>query len=102
MGPAAPTATLAEHRRMSEAPKRRWFHYGEPWGLLAKNNPEATGWSVARRAAIFGVTYPWLYAAYIYFRQESMGDWPLKIAVCIVGFAALGALAEWQKNSVPD
>ncbi len=87
---------------MTPAPQRRWFHYGEPWGLWVKDNPKATRCSVTRRAAIFGVTYPWLYAALIYSRQEPTPDWPLKIAVCIVGFAALGALAEWQKNSCPD
>jgi hypothetical protein len=82
------------------APKRRWFRYGEPWGLLARDNPSATWKSVARRALLFGVTYPWLYAVVIYFRDEPTPHWPAKLAACAIGFMAIGALAEWQRDAI--
>src|SRR4051794_17071332 len=37
---------------MTRAPKRRWFWFGEPWGLLAKTNPKATTSSILRRAIV--------------------------------------------------
>ena len=87
---------------MREDPTRRsrWFKYGEPWGLMANANPNATKWTVLRRAALYGVTYPWLYAALICFRDEPTPDWPLKLAACAAVFSAIGALVEWQRNAI--
>ncbi len=82
--------------------KCRWLQYGEPCGLLAKASSTATSWSVARRAVLYGITYPWFYAALIYFRDEPTPNWHLKLTGCILAFMAFGALAEWQRDVVPE
>jgi hypothetical protein len=79
-----------------EERKGRWFHYGEPWGFFKKTRPTATGWSVVRSAFLYGLTFPWLYVALIYFREEPTPDWQWKLAGCAVVFGLLGALFEWQ------
>jgi hypothetical protein len=84
------------------APNRRWFRHGEPWGLLAKANSSATPWSVVRRAILFGVTFPWVYAAIIYFRNEPTPNWPWKLVGCTLVCMGVGALSEWQRDVLPE
>jgi hypothetical protein len=104
MGTSVGANRLAKrtYQAMTPSPNRRWFRFGEPWGLLAKANAKATPSSIVKRAILYGITYPWIYAALIYFRQEATAGWPLKITLCVAAFMALGALAEWQRDLWPD
>ena len=79
-------------------PRRRWFQFGEPWGLLAKTNPRASWLSVARHAITGAVFGPIAYGTLIYFGGLSTKYLEAKLIVCslLVGFSA--ALCEWQIN----
>ena len=49
------------------APNRRWFRYGEPWGLFAKTNPAATPASTMRHTIAYGLVGVAIYFAMCYF-----------------------------------
>ncbi len=75
-------------------PKRRWFKFGEPWGLLAKTNPKATTSSALRRAIVVAATAAGLYGILIYFRAESTPSWQIKISLWSLACGLIGALFE--------
>ena len=79
-----------------DRPRRRWFHYGEPWGLFAKVNPQATRWGVVWRAVTTALAGDVLYGLVIYFRAEPTSNLPLKLGICTILMSCFGALCEWQ------
>jgi hypothetical protein len=76
--------------------KRRWFRYGEPWGLLAKTNPRASWSSVARRALAGAVLGPVAYGAIVYFRRDPTEYLAIKLTVASVLCAFVYGVCEWQ------
>jgi hypothetical protein len=81
---------------MNGRSKYRWYSYGQPWGFFEKTNPKATPRSMARRALLYGVTYPWFFAGVMYLRDEPVSYWPVWLAGFAVLSMAFGALCEWQ------
>jgi hypothetical protein len=76
--------------------KRRWFRYGEPWGLLEKTNPSATWSSVARRALAGAVLGPTAYGAVIYFRRDPTEYLAIKLILSSVLCAFVTGVIDWQ------
>jgi hypothetical protein len=82
--------------------RRRWFHYGEPWGLLAKVNRKATISSVAWHAlqqAIFGLLLCGI-AVYLGFMTTEFLIAKLLVSSLLLAF--IGGLMEWQIGDIDD
>jgi hypothetical protein len=79
-----------------QKPCRRWFRFGEPWGLLAKTNPRASWSSVVRRAIKGAVVGPAIYGALIYLRGLPTEYLCAKLVVCSLLFAFIAGVVEWQ------
>lgn len=82
------------------ASKRRWFHYGQPWGLLQKTNPTATLKSAAIHAAVYGMLGAAAWLAIKYWRFPGTPLWTVTLGALAGGF--LGGLIEWQINDTED
>ena len=82
---------------MSSSPRRRWFRYGEPWGLFEKLNPKATPWTVLRKALIGGIGASFLFGVLMWFGRNAN---PVEMKVWMVVFAVISSfvygLFEWQ------
>jgi hypothetical protein len=76
--------------------KRRWFQFGEPWGLLAKTNPRASFRSVLRQAFVGAIIGPVLFGCVTYFRGLSTDYLAIKLSLCSLSFAFIAGLCEWQ------
>jgi hypothetical protein len=76
--------------------KRRWFRYGEPWGLFERTNPRATWPSLARRALAGAVLGPTAYGAVIFFRRDPTEYLAIKLILSSVLCAFVAGVYEWQ------
>ncbi len=86
----------------SPAPKRRWFRYGEPWGLLAKTNPHATRGSVARHGIAWAAVGAMIYWGFVYFKDWSTDHWLAKSLSLAIFLGLIGVLTEWQIDDSDD
>lgn len=64
-------------------------------GFLSKANPKATWKSVLRSALMSAAIGLAIYGIVIY-RNQWLDEWPLKLMICAVLCASVGALFEWQ------
>jgi hypothetical protein len=86
--------------QMTPAPNRRWFRLGEPWGLLAKTNQNATRRGVATWA-IIGAVGCGLIAVLQEFRTGFfLPFWAWPVWIAFGGF--VGGLIEWQIDDTDD
>ena len=77
-------------------PRRRWFSYSRPWGLLAKCNPNATPGSVARQAIVCGIAAPLFQGFVLWLINAPAIHFQLRIPAFAVLGALVGAVMEWQ------
>jgi hypothetical protein len=82
--------------------RRRWFQFGESWGLLANGNPRATGWSVLWHSAAGAVVVPAVLGAISYLRRGPTEDLPVWLAVFSILGAFVAGVMEWQIDRSVD
>ena len=84
----------------NKEPKRAWFRYGEPWGLLAKTNPNSTPTSVLWKAIFGGLTGTVVWLALQHWQWRNAPLWTLLPVALLIAFVA--GLAEYQNNDRDD